>query len=205
MLYRTQQLDQLDSNNPPAKTLSLLPLPPLSELVGNFRREGLVSRLLLLSGLMLFLLLGQLTFTNEPAMAVLRQHQDEPGVMRYHSQQSLLDTSGNAWQVVLFKKITPGQLIRFNLRLVGFPGIAELTHPQPLEISTSSGQVLTAADVFGEESPAPNVGQYNFTEVLSKLQKGSLTLSVPLKSKETLCLKIPESLVTEWQWLETEL
>lgn len=205
MLYRTQQLDQLDTNKPPAKTLPLLPLPPLSELVGNFRREGLVSRLLLLSGLMLFLLLGQLTFTKEPAMAVLRQHQDEPGVMRYHSQQSLLDASGNAWQVVLFKQITPGQPIRFNLRLVGFPGIAELTHPQPLEISTASGQVLTAADVFAEESPAPNVGQYNFTEVLSKLQKGSLTLSVPLKSKETLSLKIPESLVTEWQWLETEL
>jgi hypothetical protein len=125
--------------------------------------------------------------------------------MRYHSQQSLLDASGNAWQVVLFKQITPGQPIRFNLRLVGFPGIAELTHPQPLEISTASGQVLTAPDVFGEESPAPNVGQYNFTEVLSKLQTGSLTLSVPLKSKETLCLKIPEFLVTEWQWLETEL
>jgi hypothetical protein len=205
MLYRTQQLDQLDTNKPPAKTLPLLPLPPLSELVGNFRREGLVSRLLLLSGLVLFLLLGQLTFTKEPAMAVLRQHQDEPGVMRYHSQQSLLDASGNAWQVVLFKQITPGQPVRFNLRLVGFPGIAELTHPQPLEISTASGQVLTAADVFAEESPAPNVGQYNFTEVLSKLQKDSLTLSVPLKSKETLCLKIPESLVTEWQWLETEL
>ena len=205
MLYRTQQLDQLDSNNPPAKTLSLLPLPPLSELVGNLRREGLVSRLLLLSGLVLLLLLGQFALTQEPATAVLRQHQDEPGVMRYHSQQSLLDASGNAWQVVLFKQITPGQPIRFNLRLVGFPGIAELTHPQPLEISTASGQVLTAADVFGEESPAPNVGQYNFTEVLSKLQKGYLTLSVPLKSKETLSLKIPESLVTEWQWLETEL
>ena len=205
MLYRTQQLDQLDSNNPPAKTLSLLPLPPLSELVGNLRREGLVSRLLLLSGLVLLLLLGQFALTQEPATAVLRQHQDEPGVMRYHSQQSLLDASGNAWQVVLFKQITPGQPVRFNLRLVGFPGVAELTHPQPLEISTASGQVLTATDVFAEESPAPNVGQYNFTEVLSKLQKGYLTLSVPLKSKETLSLKIPESLVTEWQWLETEL
>lgn len=205
MLYGSQQLDQLDTNNLPAKTLPLLPLPTLSELVENFRREGLVSRLLLLSGLLLFLLLGQLAFAQEPAMAVLRQHQDEPGVMRYHSQQSLLDASGNAWQVVLFKQITPGQPVRFNLRLVGFPGIAELTHPQPLEISTASGQVLTAADVFAEESPAPNVGQYNFTEVLSKLQKGSLTLSVPLKSKETLSLKIPQSLVTEWQWLEAEL
>lgn len=204
MLYRTQQLDQLDSNNPPAKTLSLLPLPPLLELVGNLRREGLVSRLLLLSGLVLLLLLGQFALTQEPATAVLRQHQDEPGVMRYHSQQSLLDASGNAWQVVLFKLITPGQPIRFNLRLVGFPGIAELTHPQPLEISTASGQVLTAADAFAEESPAPNVGQYNFTEVLSKLQKDSLTLRIPLKGKETLCLKIPQSLVTEWQWLETE-
>lgn len=166
--------------------------------------ESLAFRLLWLSGLVLFLLLGQLALTQKPAMAVLRQHQDEPGVMRYHSQQSLLDASGNAWQVVLFKQIEPHQ-VGFNLRLVGFPGMAEFSHPQPLEITTASDEVLTADDVFARESPAPNVGQYNFTKVLNKLPKGELILSVPLRGTETLHLKIPPSLVTEWQWLETEL
>jgi hypothetical protein len=46
----------------------------------------------------LCLLLGQVALMQRPAAAVLRQHQDAPGVMRYHSQQSLPDELGNAWQ-----------------------------------------------------------------------------------------------------------
>ncbi|HEY9903437.1 MAG TPA: DUF3122 domain-containing protein [Candidatus Sericytochromatia bacterium] len=168
--------------------------------------EQMVSRLLVLGAIVLFLLLGEITLTQQPALAVLRQHQDEPGIMRYHSQQSLRDEAGNAWQVVLFKQITPSQPILLNLRLVGFPGTAEFTHPQPLEITTARGHILTATDVFGEESPAPNVGQYNFTDVLAKLQvNDSLKLSVALKGEQTLVLKIPNPLVREWQWLVDEL
>lgn len=168
--------------------------------------EQMVSRLLVLGAIVLFLLLGEITLTQQPALAVLRQHQDEPGIMRYHSQQSLRDEAGNAWQVVLFKQITPSQPILLNLRLVGFPGTAEFTHPQPLEITTARGHILTATDVFGEESPAPNVGQYNFTDVLAKLQvNDSLKLSVALKGEQTVVLKIPNPLVREWQWLVDEL
>lgn len=170
------------------------------------RTQQTFSRLLVLGGVVLFLLLGQFALTQQPAMAVLRQHQDEPGIMRYHSQESLRDQSGNAWQVLLFKQITPGKPILFNLRLVGFPGIAEFTHPQPLEITTVGGQILIAVDVFAQGSPAPNVGQYNFTDVLTKLRENdSLTLSVPLKGEQTLSLKIPQPLVVEWQWLAIEL
>ncbi len=170
------------------------------------RTQQIFSRLLVLGGVVLFLLLGQFALTQQPAAAVLRQHQDEPGIMRYHSQESLRDQSGNAWQVLLFKQITPGKPILFNLRLVGFPGIAEFTHPQPLEITTVEGQILIAVDVFAQGSPAPNVGQYNFTDVLTKLRENdSLTLSVPLKGEQTLSLKIPQPLVVEWQWLANEL
>jgi len=170
------------------------------------RIQKIFSRVLLLSGLLLFLLIGQLALMSKPAMAVLRQHHDAPGIMRYHSQESLRDESGNAWQVVLFKQITPGQPIFLNLRLVGFPGIVEFTHLQPLEVTTATGQILTAADVFAEESPASNVGQYNFTQVLNKLPTSdSLKLSVPLKDEKRLSLKIPQQLVTEWQLLVTEI
>ncbi len=170
------------------------------------RNRSIVSRLVVLSGLVLFLLLGQFTLTPEPAAAVLRQHQDAPGIMRYHSQQSLPDESGNAWQVVLFKQITPGKPILFNLRLVGFPGVVEFTHPQLLEITTAGGKVLTAPDVFAQAAPAPNVGQYDVTNVLLKLQTtDALTLSVPLSGEKTLSLKIPEPLVLEWQWLANEI
>jgi hypothetical protein len=170
------------------------------------RLRQIVLRLLALVGLVLCLVLGQFALIPEPALAVLRQHQDAPGIMRYHSQQSLPDESRNAWQVVLFKQITPGRPTLFNLRLVGFPGIAEFTHPQPLEITTADGRVLTAPDVFAQGSPAPNVGQYNFTNVLTQLRTDdALALSIPLKGEQTLALKIPQPLVVEWQWLVTHL
>ncbi len=163
-------------------------------------------RVLVLGGLMLLFVLGQWIFLPQPALALLRQHQDAPGIMRYHSQESLPDESGNAWQVVLFKNITPGHPTTFNLRLVGFPGLAEFMHPQPLEIATATGQVLSAPDVFPEGAPAPNVGQYNFTSVLHQLQgDDSLTLSTLLKGNQILTLNIPQSLIVEWQWLVTEI
>ena len=164
------------------------------------------SGLLTLGRFLLVLLLFQAIFLTPPAVAVLRQHQDAPGIMRYHSQESLKDKSGRTWQVVLFKKIIPGQPTRLNLRLVGFPGMAEFTHPQFLEIATAGGKLLTAPDVFAQAAPAPNVGQYDVTDVFAKLQADeSLTLSIPLNHGQPLSLTIPKSLVIEWQLLITEI
>lgn len=164
------------------------------------------SRLLALGRVLLVLLLFQVTVLTPPAVALLRQHQDAPGIMRYHSQESLKDESGRPWQAVLFKKILPGQSTRLHLRLVGFPGIVEFPHPQFLEIATSGGKLLTAPDVFAQAAPAPNVGQYDVTDVFAKLKAdASLTLSIPLKQGKPLSLTIPQSLVIEWQLLVTEI
>jgi hypothetical protein len=163
-----------------------------------------LSRLLGLGRILLFLILCQLALT-QPAWADLRLHQDAPGIMRYHSQQSLRDASGNAFQVVLFKQITPGKATEFHLRLVGFPGVIEFLHPQRLEVITNRGQILTAVDVYAEGAPAANVGEYNFTEILAKLSaKDAPTLAVQLKSSRALSLKIPKSLAQEWQLLADE-
>ncbi|MFN6565631.1 hypothetical protein [Dendronalium sp. ChiSLP03b] len=35
----------------------------------------------------------------EPAQALLRQHHDSPSVLRYHSQVSIKDEFGYAWQI----------------------------------------------------------------------------------------------------------
>lgn len=154
-------------------------------------------------GVLLFLLLSQIL--TQPAWADLRLHQDAPGVMRYHSQQSLRDDSGKALQVVLFKQITPGKPTQFHLRLVGFPGIVEFLHPQRLEVITNSGQLLTAADVYAEGAPAANVGEYDFTEILAQLSpKDAPALAVQLKGDRSLSLKIPKSLAQEWQLLADE-
>ncbi len=85
---------------------------------------------------------------------------------------------------------------------MGFPGIAEFIHPQPLEIITASGQVLNAADLITVSSPAPNVGEFDMTNVLPILpEKGSLKLSTILHGEHDLSLSIPESTLIEWQWL----
>ncbi len=139
-----------------------------------------------------------------PAAAVLRQHHESPGVLRYHSQNSLQDQQGMTWQVVLFPEYQSNFVTKYHLRLVGFPGIAKFIHPQPLEIITASGQVLNAADLIAVSSPAPNVGEFDLTDILPILpEKGSLKISTILQGNHDLSLKIPKSTVIEWQWLFT--
>jgi hypothetical protein len=184
-----------------------------------------ILRLILCVHVTLLLLLSSGAFFTDSAFALLRQHHDAPGVLRYHSQVSIKDDLGYTWQVVLFKLFPPGKPVEFNLRLVGFPGVFELAHPRPLEIVTAKNKLLSASDMYAEKSPSPNVGDYKLTDVLFKLTTtDSLKLYVPLSnepallretlpqvtdeprtSEQRLVLQIPASVVTEWQWLVTDL
>ncbi|QSJ15012.1 DUF3122 domain-containing protein [Nostoc sp. UHCC 0702] len=140
------------------------------------------------------------------AHALLRQHHDSPSVLRYHSQVSIKDEKGYAWQVLLFKQNYNNPIKELRLRLVGFPGVVEVTHPQPLEIETAGGKLLLASDAYALAAPALNVGEYELTDVLPKLPTtDALKLHVPTKNKQPLILSIPNSVVTEWQWLVTEI
>ncbi|MEM1394333.1 MAG: DUF3122 domain-containing protein [Cyanobacteria bacterium P01_D01_bin.116] len=156
--------------------------------------------------IILILILTTIGFTTQESTATLRQHHDAPGVLRYHSQVSIKDKQEYNWQVLLFKKINPGVKQELDLRIVGFPGIFEFSHPHSLEIITASGKLLIASDVFATSSPASNVGEYSFTDVLPKLTEiESLKLNLPLLSEEKKILKIPKSVVSEWQLLVTEI
>jgi len=140
------------------------------------------------------------------ANALLRQHHETENVLRYHAQDSLPDTDGNTWQVVLFPDNLGSKETKYYLRLVGFPGIKSFSHPQPLEIITSEGKVFSALDVYGESAPAPNVGQYDITFIVSKLpSRGSLKLATILKGKQELSLKIPRKVLAEWILLSNEI
>ena len=99
-------------------------------------------------------LLITIGFPTQESVAMLRQHHDAPGVLRYHSQVSIKDKQEYNWQVLLFKKINPGVKQELDLRIVGFPGIFEFSHPHSLEIITASGKFLSASDVFATSSPA---------------------------------------------------
>lgn len=141
-----------------------------------------------------------------PAEALLRQHHETPNVLRYHAQDSLKDRDGNTWQVVLFPDSRQKPITSYYLRLVGFPGVNSFLHPQSLEILTDQGQILTARDAYAQSAPAPNVGQYDLTSIVTQLPlKGSLKLAVPLQNHRELALKISPKVLEEWQLLIKEI
>ncbi len=141
-----------------------------------------------------------------PATALLRQHHETPNVLRYHAQDSLKDRDGNTWQVVLFPDSRQKPITSYYLRLVGFPGVNSFIHPQSLEILTDQGQILTARDAYAQSAPAPNVGQYDLTSIVTQLPlKGSLKLAVPLQNHRELALKISPKVLEEWQLLIKEI
>jgi hypothetical protein len=156
--------------------------------------------------LLIFLILSSGTFFPDSALALLRQHHDAPGVLRYHSQVSIKDNFGYTWQVVLYKLFQPGKSEEIHLRLVGFPGVVEFAHPKNLEILTAKGKLLSASDVYAKNSPAPNVGEYKLTDVLQKLPStDSLKIYLPIQQEKPLVLNISTAVVTEWQWLVQEV
>ena len=124
-------------------------------------------------------------FSPLPAFATVTQIEEAPGQMLYQSRQNLRDRTGKSWQVVAFKRVRPDGSEMVSLRLVGFLGAVELDHTQPLTLTTSTGQILTAKDVTNEISQGANalanVGEYDIQPVLPQLQsKIPLQLTLPM-------------------------
>ncbi|MDZ8189341.1 MAG: DUF3122 domain-containing protein [Nostoc sp. ChiSLP02] len=157
--------------------------------------------LLLLGILTTYIYLGLASFTSKPAIAAVIQLEESPQEIIYRSQQRLNDQWGNHWQVVLFKRIhsNSNKISSINLRLVGFPGSQELPHPLPLQITTDTGKVLTAPDIFLDEAPAPTIAEYDFNNVLSQLPNQELSIGIPIGKKQFINIPIPEYVVQEWQ------
>lgn len=167
--------------------------------------DKIFHRLILLFSLTLVFTFGLLTICS-PTEALLRQHHETPGVLRYHAQNSLKDRDGNTWQVVLFPDGRQKLTTAYYLRLVGFPGVNSFLHPQSLEILTNQGKILTARDAYAQSAPAPNVGQYDLTSIVPQLPlKGYLKLAVPLQDDRELALKISPEVLEEWQLLIREI
>jgi hypothetical protein len=104
--------------------------------------------------------------------------------------------------VVLFKRIKADGSTTINLRLVGFPGTTEFAHPQPLKITTNKGEVLAAEDLFAQNAPATNVGQYDLQNILPQLPTaGSVHLSLIMSDHRAIDLPIPAEVMLEWQTL----
>ena len=168
-------------------------------------KQTILARFTILFSLTIIFTLSLFTVCF-PATSLLRQHQESPNVLRYHAQDSLKDRDGNTWQVLLFPEDLSTSSPKYYLRLVGFPGVNSFVHPQSLEILTSQGKILTARDVYSIAAPAPNVGQYDLSPIMTKLpSKGSLKLSVTLQNSRELALKIAPEVLSEWQLLIQEI
>jgi hypothetical protein len=171
----------------------------------RYRIRQIFSWLLLLGAILLGVLLG-LGILNPPsAAAAIRQLEETPGQMVYQSRQTLKDQHGNTWQAIAFKRIRADGQTSFDLRLVGFPGVADIDRSQPLTLTDSLGKTLTASDdfdkIFSEVTqPASNVGQYDLQPLLSELQTEiPLTLTLPITGSEPAILSVSPSLIQEWQ------
>jgi hypothetical protein len=149
-------------------------------------------------GLIITIAFFSLVIINTPANAVLREFRSSTDAIEYHAQESLPDQERNAWQVVVFP-----QENKYYLRLVAFPGSAEFLHPQSLTIAANQSESFLAQDAFAEQSPGPNVGQFEITDILPQLlNQKKVTLSIPLKNNQFLSLEIPQSTLLEWQLLQ---
>jgi len=139
------------------------------------------------------------------AAAAIRQLEEAPGQVVYQSRQTLKDQHGNSWQAIAFKRILADGKTSFNLRLVGFPGLDEIDHSQPLTLTNSLGKTLSAADasskIFTETTKSePNVAQYDLQPLLPQLlAEIPWKLKLSTSTGEAISLSIPTSLVQEWQ------
>jgi len=131
--------------------------------------------------------------------AAIRKTTEADGQILYQSRHQLQDSQQQSWQVVLFKREKQDKEGDVKLRLVGFPGKAEIAHPKPLILETDRA-AWQAQDLFAEKSPTPNVGQYSIGEMISELSpENSLLLKIPQVNGETATLKVPGVIVLEWK------
>ncbi|MFQ4136104.1 DUF3122 domain-containing protein [Nodosilinea sp. PGN35] len=162
------------------------------------------SWLLVFGAVILGIWLGFGLFNPPSAAAAIRQLEEAPGQVVYQARQTLTDQQGHSWQAIAFKRIRPNGSTSVALRLVGFPGVAAIDRSQPLTLTDSLGQTLTAADDSGqiftdEANPEPHVGQYDLQPLLPELRAEiPLRLTLPTAEGEFVHLPISPALIQEW-------
>jgi hypothetical protein len=156
-------------------------------------------------GLLLVLLLG--LGGQSPASATLLYTADSSGAVLVQSRWTLRDTERHSWQVIAFKRVEPdGREAGLVLRLVGFPGVVEIVHPQPIGFVDLKGQSQFAVDASDQISahPPAHVGQYDLQSVLLQLPFERLQLELPLQSGTT-GIRVSPAMLEEWQTVASVL
>jgi hypothetical protein len=157
--------------------------------------------------LVLILVLSLLVLFPSPAQADIRTLEEAPGQMLYQIRATVQDQQGNRWQAIAFKRHKADGTDMLGLRLVGFPGAAEIDRSRPLTLVDSLGHTLTARDtsakIFTDASaPEPYIGQYDLGAVLADIQPAvPIELQIPVTSGDPVILLIAPPTLEEWQQL----
>ena len=140
---------------------------------------------------------------SSSALASIHTYPEQNQQTLYRSRLSAPDNEHQAWQIILFKRVQAGQVKAFQLRLVGFPGQVELSHPASLLLEDSHNHTWDIKDITAEDPQiAPvqsSVGQYNMMDFMGELtQAQRLDIEIPLNQSQTRRLTVPQSMVREW-------
>ena len=146
--------------------------------------------------LILFLIIVLITI--QPVIATVTEGEVAPERSYCRSEQVLTDDAGYKWDVMFFTDVDSPEVTSLNLRLSGLSSSVNIESQKPLVIITLSDR-YEATDIFLENPPLASIGQYNLKNILPRLSTNDLSLEIPLDSDSTAFLKIPESLVREWQ------
>jgi hypothetical protein len=148
------------------------------------------------------LLLGIGWLGTNSANAAVLYTADTSGAVLVQSRWSLRDTDRHSWQVIVFKQVQPdGREADLLLRLVGFPDVVALAHPQPIAFVDLKGQSQIADDRSDQISAdvPPHVGQYDLQSVLLQLPFERLQLEMPLLHSAGASIRISPAMLEEWQ------
>lgn len=77
-------------------------------------------------------LLLSLTLFVPAAHAAIRTIDEGPGQVLYQTRTTLRDEANQRWQAIAFKRHKADGSEILGLRLVGFPGVADIDRSQPL-------------------------------------------------------------------------
>ncbi len=163
-------------------------------------------RRLIVSGITAFIIvIGSLMWAAPNAFATFTQHEEMPGQILFKAKQTLSDQEGYSWQVIVFRQVYPNRHDDVYLRLVGFPGMVAIEHDQPLVLRNKKGDSFLVQPDPGELtknriSPDFHVGQYRLEELVAQLNPTvDWQAVIPTKNPKGRVLKIPSTLIQEWQ------
>ena len=150
------------------------------------------------------LILGLSSIFPQPANAEIRTIEEGENQVVYQSRQKLFDSYNRTWQAIAFQRITSEGKEPFTIRLAGFPGRTEIDHSQPLTVKMPTGETFYAKDIskkaFVDKSPAGNIGQYDFEEIISELPNTlAVVFSLPIIDGKNLEMPVSPLSIQEWK------